>query len=120
MRLAVEFADLLALGDFRSVAGRREEGRDARATRPAALGERPLRNQVHLELARQHLALELVVLADVAGDHLPDLLALQQQAEPKVVHSGVIGDAGQTRHAKPNELVDAVLGDSAQAESPEH
>ena len=41
VRLAVEFADLLALGHFGSVSGRREEGRDARATRPAALASDP-------------------------------------------------------------------------------
>src|SRR5437763_979153 len=42
---------LLALGDQRAGAGRRVEGGDAGAAGPHALGERPLRHQLELDLA---------------------------------------------------------------------
>ena len=47
----VELARLLAFGDHRAGAGRREEGGDAGAARADALGQRPLRAQLHLQLA---------------------------------------------------------------------
>ena len=74
--VAVELARLLALGDHRADAGAREEGRDAGAAGAQLLGQRALRRELELELAGQVLALELLVLADVARDHLPDLARL--------------------------------------------
>jgi hypothetical protein len=52
---AVELARLLALGDERAVAGRREERGDAGAAGAHALGERALRHELDLELAREEL-----------------------------------------------------------------
>ena len=52
-----------AVGDLRADAGRREERRDARAARAQPFGQRPLRHEFDLELAREKLALELLVLA---------------------------------------------------------
>ena len=59
--LAVDDAGLLALGDDRSVRGRREEAADARAGGANPLRERALRNQVDFDLFREVLALELLV-----------------------------------------------------------
>src|SRR5690606_18723368 len=53
-----------AVADRGAGAGRRVEGRDARAAGAQPLGERALRAELHLELAGQVLALELLVLAD--------------------------------------------------------
>ena len=57
-------------------ARRRVEAGDARAAGAQPLGERALRSELHLELAGQELALELLVLADVGRDHLLDLPGL--------------------------------------------
>ena len=60
---------------LRADPGGREEAADARAAGADALGEGALRVELDLELAREELALELLVLAHVAGDHLLDLPA---------------------------------------------
>ena len=86
---------LLALGDERAVAGRREEAADAGAAGANPLGERALRHELDLELAAQELALELLVLADVGRDHLPDLPRLEQDADAEIVDAGVVADDGQ-------------------------
>ena len=79
--LAVELADLLAFGDQGADAGLGEEGRDAGAAGPQLFSERTLRREFELEFAGQVLALELLVFADVAGNHSLDLAGLQQLAE---------------------------------------
>src|SRR5205085_5930354 len=80
--LPVEFLDLLALGDLRAEAGLCVESGDARAARAHPLGERPLRTEFNLELTGEELALELLVLADIGGDHLLDLPGPEELAEP--------------------------------------
>src|SRR5688500_6298812 len=67
--LAVELLMLLALGDNGSDAGLRIETGDAGAAGAAALGKRALRAEFDLELPGQILALELLILADIGGDH---------------------------------------------------
>ena len=59
----VDDARLLALGDLRPDAGGGVEAADAGAAGADPLGERPLRHELDLELAREVLALELLVLA---------------------------------------------------------
>src|SRR5439155_11557862 len=66
---AVDLAGLLAVGDLRAVAGRRVERLDPGAAGAQPLGERALRTQLDLELARQELLLEHLVLADVRRHH---------------------------------------------------
>src|SRR4051812_26280575 len=51
--LAVEILDLLTLGHLRADAGLGIESRDARAARPHPLGQRALRTEFYLQLARQ-------------------------------------------------------------------
>ncbi len=115
--LAVELARLLAFGDHRADAGAGEEGRDAGAAGAQLLGQRALRREFELEFAGQILALELLVLADVARDHLLDLARLEQQAEAEAVDAGVVRDDGQVLDPAVAQRVDQRLGYAAQAEA---
>jgi hypothetical protein len=74
----------------------------------------------HLQFTAQHLAFELGVLTHVAADHLLDLPRLQQKAQPEVVHTGIVADAGEAFHTLLHHGSDAVLRDPAQAEATDH
>ena len=65
---AVDLAGLLAVLDHGADAGRREERRDAGARGAHALGERALRRDLDLDLARRHPRVQILVGADVAAD----------------------------------------------------
>ena len=107
---------LLPFGDLGPDAGRRVEAADPGAPGAAALGQRPLRDQLDLQLARQVLLLEDLVLADVARDHLLDLLRRQQDAQSLVGRAAVVGDDRQPLDALAVQRGDQVLGVPAQAE----
>ena len=92
------------------------EAGDAGTAGAELLGERALRHELELELAGQHLALELLVLADVRGDDLLHLPALEQEAHAEIVDAGVVADDRQALHAAGHERGDEVLRDAAQAE----
>ena len=109
--------DLFALRDEGPDAGRRVEAGDAGSARAHPLGERALRHELDLELARQELPLELGVLADVGGDHLADLARLEQQAQAPVVDAAVVRNDGQVPDAVAPERRDQVLRDAAEAEA---
>ncbi len=115
--LAVEYARLLALGDDGAVAGAGEEGRDAGAAGAQALGQRALRIEFQLQFAAQVLALEFLVLADVGGNHLPDLARAQQHAQAEAIDAGVVGDHRQAADAAVAQGDDQGLGNAAQAEA---
>src|SRR5205814_10493911 len=63
--LAVDDAGLFTFGDKRPITGRRKEAADPGAAGPDPLGERPLRDELDLELPTQELALELLVLPHI-------------------------------------------------------
>src|SRR6185436_681900 len=115
--LTVELARLFAFRDLRSVAGRRLAPGDPRAARAQALRERALRSELDLELARDKLPLELLLLADVARDHLLDLTRREQHAEAELVDAAVVRNDGQVLHPALAQRCDAELRDAAQAES---
>jgi len=69
---------LLAFGDDGADAGASVEARNSGAAGAHAFGQRALGAELDLEFAGQELALELGVLADVARDHLPDLVGFEQ------------------------------------------
>ncbi len=115
--LTPEALHFLALGHLRADAGLGVEAGDARPARAAALGERPLRAELDLQLARQILALELLVLADVARDHLGDLPRAEQLAEPFAVDPGIVRRDRQPRRPCVADRVDQPLGDAAQPEA---
>ena len=79
-----------------------------------------LRVELELELAGKVELLEQLVLADVGRDHLADLAAFQQQAEPGAVDPGVVGDHREVLDAGRDHGVDQHLGDAAQAEAARH
>src|SRR6185436_12621187 len=86
----VDLAGLLPLGDHGPVARRREEAADPGPAGADPLGERALRDELDLELARERELLEVLVLAHVARDHLPDLARLEEDPDPEVVDAGVV------------------------------
>ena len=106
-----------AVADERAGPGGGVEGRDACAARAKALRERPLRSELDLELARQVLALELLVLADVARDHLRNLLVAEQDPETKVIDPAIVRDDREVLDAALAKRADAVLRDAAQPEA---
>ena len=79
-----------ALGHLGADPGPGEEGGDAGPARPHPLGQGALRGQLHLELARQVLPGELLVLPHVGGDHPAQPPRAEQQAEPPVVDARVV------------------------------
>jgi hypothetical protein len=115
--LAVELAGFLALGHQGAVAGPGVERRDARAAGTQLLRQGALRGELQGQLAGQVLALELLVLAHVGGNHLADLPRLQQQAEAETVDTGVVADGSQVLLAAVAQGGDQLLGDAAQAEA---
>ncbi len=92
VRLAVDDSRFLALGRQRAVRRRREEPADPGTAGANALGERALRHQFDLDFTFQELPLELLVLADVGGNHLPDLTSPQQDPDPEIVDAGIVAD----------------------------
>ena len=118
--LAVEVAVLLALGDQGADAGLGEEGRDAGAAGADALGQRALRVELDLDLAGEELARELLVLADIGADHLPDLAPVEQLAQAPAVDAAIVADDGQALDPALGDGVDQVLRDAAQAEAAGH
>ncbi len=118
--LAVELAHLLAVGDDGADAGLGEEGRDARAAGPDALGQRALRVELELQLAGEVLLGEQLVLAHVGRDHLADLAGLEKAAEADAVHAGIVGDEGQVLRARITDRLDQRLRNAAEAEAPGH
>ena len=98
--------------------GGRVEGRDARPAGPAPLRQRALRRELQLDGAGQVRLLEHAVLADVAGDHLGDLAALEKQAEPGADDARVVGHGGQAAQARGGgDGVDERVGHAAEAEA---
>ena len=97
---------------------RRVESGDARSASPTPFGQGALRRELHLDLAAQIHALEGLVLADVAGDHLLDLLAREQQAQPGAVDARVVGDGGEAGDGgRGVDLVDEGVRDATEAEA---
>ena len=114
--LAVENFRLLALGQFGAEAGARVKPRDARAARAQPLGQRALRDEFEFEFARQHLALELLVLADVGGHHLFHLPGGEQNPHAETIHARVVADDGEAFHAAVVQCGDEILRYAAQPE----
>src|SRR5258706_4503880 len=113
----VEDALFFVLRDYRAHAGGREEGRNAGATCADALGKRPLRIQLQLQLAREHHLLEQLVLADVRPYVLANLPRAQQQAETKIVDAGVVAHRGEVLHTLADDGGDQVFRNPAEPEA---
>src|SRR4029453_9899371 len=107
----------LAFRDHCAVASAGKERRNTCACGPELLGESSLRRELELQLTGKKLALELLVLADIRGNHLSDLVRTQQHPEAEVVHSGVIRDYGELPRASVPQGGNQCLGNSAQAKA---
>ena len=118
--LAVEGAGFLALGDHGAVARLGVEGRNARPACTDALGQRALRIEFELKLARKIELFEQLVLPDVRTDHLADLTVFQEQAQAKAVHAAVVGDHRQVLHPVIADRRDQVFRDPAKAKAARH
>ena len=115
--VAVEVLVLLAFGDECADAGAGVEAGDSGAACAHAFGERALGAELDFELAGEELALELGVLAYVAGDHFFDLTGLQQEADAPVVDAGVVAGDGEVAYAGIAQRRDEGFGNAAQAEA---
>ena len=115
--LAVEFAQLLAVGHQGAHTGLGEEGRDTRPAGAQLLGQRALGRKFKLEFTGQVLTLELLVLPHVGRNHLLDLAGFQQLAQSKAVHTGIVGNRRQVFHTGVAQRVDQGFGNAAQAET---
>ena len=73
-------------------------------------------HELGLELTAPDLALELLVIADVGGDHLRDLLRAEQNADTESVDPGVVADDGETPRTAGVQRANQILGDAAEAE----
>jgi hypothetical protein len=76
-----------------------------------------LRRQYQFQFARQHLALELLVLTHVAGDDFLHLPRLQQKPHAEIIDAGVVADDGQVLGAAVDQCLDEIFRDAAEAES---
>src|SRR6185369_9063997 len=81
------------------------------------LCQRALRREFELEFAGEELALELLVLADVAGNHPLDLARLEQLAQTEAVDTGVVRDDREVAHPTVAKRIDEGLGNAAKAEA---
>src|SRR6185437_10595309 len=115
--MAVELAHLFAFGDLGANAGARVEAGDAGSAGAHAFGECALRCKLDFDLAGEELALELGILANVAGDHLAYLAGLEQEAKAPAVDAGVVARDGEVARAGGPESEDESFGDSAKAEA---
>src|SRR5215472_15907051 len=116
----VDGAGFLAGGDLRPHSGGGVEASNSAAAGADPLRQRALRIQLHLELAAEELPLELLVLPDVAGHHLLNLLGLEQDAEPQIGSAAVVGNDGEVFDPFSVEGGDQVLRISAEAEAAAH
>src|SRR5207245_1356780 len=86
VRPAREQARLLAFGEERAVAGRSEEGSDARARRADALGEIALRHHLQLYFPRpvERVEDERIGLSRKRADHLAHAARFEQRGETRL------------------------------------
>lgn len=85
-----------------------------------ALNQRPLRNQVHLQVTLNHLLLCFFVKADVAGDQLAKELRADEFANSDPRKGSVVGDHREVALALPHQLIDQRLGGTAAHKTSDH
>ena len=100
---AVELAHLFAVRDHRPHAGRRIKCGNACAARANSLGQRALRDERQLELARQHQRFQQLVFAHVAAQVRSDHAGLQHDAGADAVDAQVVADGVQSCDASSHQ-----------------
>ena len=113
---------LLAFGEIGAERGRRVEGADARAGGANALGERALRHELQLELARPIGLVEMpgVSLTRKRTQDLAHLLGGDERGKAAVAISGVVVDDGESARTLRDERVDQRRGHAGVAEAADH
>src|ERR1700722_12440414 len=114
---AAEFPDLFAQGYLSTVTRGRTKSGYAHARHLDPGGEGALVDQVDFQFSRKKLALEFGVLTHIGAYHLSDLPRLQEKTQPKPIHPGIIGNAGEAANSATNQSVDAIFGYPATPES---
>ena len=119
---AVDHARLLAFGEQRAVAGRREERADAGAGGADALGEIALRHELELDLAGavQRVEHVRIGLARKRADDLAHALRLEQRGEAGLAVAGVVVDDGEVARALRDQRVDQLGRHAGRAEAADH
>ena len=107
----------LALGQFRCESGPRIKSGDSCAACAQSFGQCALWNQFEFQFTRQHLPLELLVLADVRRHHFFYLARRQQNSHPEVIHAGVVADNREAFDAAVVQRGDEILRNPTQPES---
>ena len=120
IKLPIELFGLFTLGDRCAHTRARIKSRDTGTTGADALGQRALRVEFDLDFALEILLLEKAVFADIGADHFFDLSRLQQNAEPIIVHSGIVRDDGEVAHAGRMDGADQIRWNAAQSETAGH
>jgi hypothetical protein len=113
---------LLAPGELGAERGRREERADARARGADALGERALRHELELELARAVGLVEVprVGLARERADDLAHATGADQRREPRIGVARVVVDDDQLARALRDQRIDELHRHAGVAEAAEH
>ena len=107
----------LAFGKLRCETGARVKSRNSRAACAQSFSECALRNQFKLELAREDLPLEFLVLANVRRHHLFHLTRWKQNSHAEIVHARVVAYDCQSLHAAFVNRRDQVFRDAAQSKT---
>jgi hypothetical protein len=66
------------------------------------------------------MALELGILAHIAGDHLAYLSGMEQQADPKVINPGIVADYDQPTRACTQQCLYGTFRNAAQPKPTQH
>ena len=118
--LAIKFALLLVLSDHGPGAGPGEERRNAGSARANTLSQRSLRIELDLELAREILLRESLVLADIGRDHLLDLPGVEEEAKTNPINARIVGYDREVANPGVPDGLDQRLRDTAKPEAPGH
>ena len=97
--LPIEVLMLFAFSNDGADAGARIETGNARASGAKSLGECSLRAKLNFNFVGQELPFKLRILADVAGDHLLDLVCREEETEGCPVYAGVVAGDGEITNA---------------------
>src|SRR5882672_9185109 len=115
---AADDARFLALREIRAVAGRGEEGGDARARSAHALGEGPLRNDLELDLPGAVGLLEMVRidLPRIRAEELAHAPGFEERRDPDLAVAGVVVDDGQVFRPLCDQRIDQLFRNARVAE----
>src|SRR5262249_47849009 len=119
LSLAVDDPRLLALREVGAKTCRSKEPSDARARGAHAFGQRPLRDELQLDLAAAVRLLEMVRvdLARIGADELTDAPRFEQRGNPDLAVARVVVDDDQVLRALRDQSVDQLLGYARAAEA---